>query len=558
MEKIGIIGNAERGEAIGYSFARRKYQVIVYETDRYRANTYRSGEKKEICLKDLNGKPVLKAINPERMIWAENMQDLHECTIIIEAIQTSIELKRKYLERIEPFIPRHCPILTEHYLYLPSDLCGNMQGKHRVVGAYFWDVEYTGTCVELVTHGSTDSQTLDTIKEFLKKGGFFCDHTMECVGYIHNRVGLLGIQNLFRMYDQKVISYDNMGKYSIYNRLKPYVMNLDMKKEIHTELHSLLPLFEKMNTCYGSRFYIPEFYSEKYTKENLEHGIRKTASDRSIPTMHISAYDKSPAASIENVFITGIGLIHSNIAFSLVRNTNVYFDSSVESYLRFFKRYQPKLYHLLSENASFIEENSAQPIDLIIDFSIQEYKDKVETVTSLQKRFGRDIPILLNTPIFWIEDIAAESINPAMVYGMYTQKNYLKNTEIVQTASMDKKMYLHVKDFLKSLAGDIIETRDAPVRPLFLMIASKMLESVRIYEEGLADIQAIEFLGVDRMVFDDIDMFGLDTLVFVATYLRDYYEDVFAIPETITKLVKDNRSGYAAGYGFVNHGHEKR
>ncbi len=555
-EKIGIICKGRRGEAIAFFFARRRFQVYIYELDRERANEYIDGSRKSIEIKDLKGKKILRPIDSSRMKWVERLEDLKKSDYVIEATEADIETRREYLKKVEGFLSPQVPIISHDFLHVPGDLAAALKDSSRFLAAYFWDIDYTGNSVELVAHPLTSMQILDRVEGFFKKAGLLCDHLKECVGYIHNRVGLLGIQNLFRMYDQKILSYDNLSKYFVYNRHEPYFMTLELQKEIRTELYHLLPLFKKMNKHYGPRFYLPAFLKQDFTKESLEETIRQSSVAYPVDEKDIPQDPQRAAGvngEIENIFVSGIQLIHNNLIFPLIKYKKIYFDSPQAPYFSLLEKYHPRLYQQVMEKAVFIEGDSSVTVDLIIDFSIQKYDEKVARVKSLQDRFGDDVPLLLNSPIYKIEDIARDAPGPRMIFGMYTQKNYLKNTEIILTPSTDREIYLALRAFLKQIAGDCIETGDAPVRPLYLMIASKWLESVRVLEEGLADIEAIEFLGVDRKVFDDIDMFGLNNLITTCEYLKDHYPDVCALPGIVMEMEKENKLGYATGTGFLNH-----
>ena len=42
-------------------------------------------------------------------------------------------------------------------------------------------------------------------------------------------------------------------------------------------------------------------------------------------------------------------------------------------------------------------------------------------------------------------------------------------------------------------------------------------------EQGLAEMETIEHLGIDRKTFTDIDLFGLDKLLLICEYLQPIY-----------------------------------
>lgn len=547
-KNIGIISDGPRGEAIAYQFAANGYNAKVYEIDpenrEKRVNASR--DQLKIRFKRVKGGYTYLPVEDRPVSWVGEMMELADCELFIEGLEDdNFEAKNESILKLRELAGQSAPILSNTIRFLPSQLSARMSDNANFAVAYFLDIEYTGNTVELVAHKNTAPEILEKARSILKGAKFAAFAINECPGFIHNRVGGLGIVNLFRMYDEKILSYREMGKYLIVTKVSPAsLITLSMENEIKTELITLIEVFKAMNRHYGDRFYAPGFLREKaLTLDNISEKI--AAASRGDSTDEEAPAAPSGERELNNIYISGVQRIHSNIISSLIRKgKKLYIDSRKHLFVASMEKDNPSLYSKLIANAGFIDEVGFGRIDLAMDFNVEAPERKIARVRELQIRLGKDIPILLNTPMYKLEDIASGAENPSMIFGMYTIKNYLSNTELVITPRMDKAVYIQLKGFFNDLCGGCIETRDAHVRPLIFMLIPKMLDSVRLLEERVAGREEIELLGVDGPIFKYMDLFGLDLIVLISDYLAPYYGEVFRVPQMLRDMARNNERFY--------------
>lgn len=554
QKKIGIIGKGNRGECLALFFAQNGFTVKIFEIEEARAQQGVTGNIHHIMVKNLTGSLVKKRLRSLPIIWVETIDQFHDCDLLIEVIWDTAATKQKYLQMLIDVSAGEKPVLSETFLFLPSELCCAISECSQVTVAYFYDIEYLDRVVEVVNHERLSCAVLEAIMTLLRTAAFVPHILNESRGFIYNRLGCLGIMSLFMLYDQHILSYENISKYIFATKTGPAAANINLGVEIRNDLYHFIPLFKKLHEQYGPRFYQPEFLSDHLTIDNFETTIAGYSCDYSVDANQDSVSDKMETDQIDSVYITGINLLYHNVLFPLLRKSvKLYIDSQSDQFVAQLKTYNPRLHTTLMENAEFLTDDRLPPVDLILDYHLESLEEKRQRIKNFQKKAEHAIPILINSPIYKIESIAQQVDDGSMVFGMYTQKNYLLNTEMVITPLMNKSVYIQLKKFIRSLTTSVIETRDSFVRPLALMFLSKALEAVRILEEGIADIETIVALGVDKNVFKDIDLMGLDTISFIGDYLNTIYPGFGQIPDTIRKMIRENHLGYSTGKGFYEY-----
>lgn len=530
---IGIIYHGNRGEILAYKFSHIKVKVKLFEVEPERAKDYISGAKEEIQIIDGKGRNKKVLINRDYISWASDISELSDCSFVVDFMDDTYKDKKKHLLAADKALDPELPLLSNSVLYVPSMLSDELVNKNRFAVAYFNDIEYGPLMnIELIYNEHISEEKIASIITLLEQYGLKAYKAKECIGFVHNRIGCLGMLKLFDFYDKGIIDYNNLVKYFILTRSIPYSMELSIAEEIQTGFQGRLELFRMLRKEYGQRFYLPEFMNDFKDGDDLKECIKKYSKEYD----PIPGEEPKPEDTYNTIYITGIDIIHSSFLFALLNHKkNIILAPDCKTFTAKLEKDSERLYQRCINETRMLEENEDIPreVELIIDFTIESFEDKTARVNSLQAASGKNIPVLLNTPIFKIEDIAKKAANPAMVFGMYTQKNYLLNTELVMTGTMDKAAYLAIRSFIKKMMGDYLETKDADVRPLITMILSKMLESLRVLEEGLASEETIENLGVERYLFRDMKKFGMDKIKFLCEHLKPIYGEIFDIPGNI-------------------------
>ena len=547
MSCIGIVGNDNVGNAIALHFSNKGYNVKVLnvnENGEYDGNL----EKRITRIRNIKGKFVEVSTEDKSIKWIESYEELLNVEFLIEAIHGTKEFKQTVLKKIENNSQQNAPILTSGRVYFPSELATVLENPSRLLGIYLYDVEHGNNNGEIVTHSKCCEEVAEKIRTLFTEAGLRVGVVKECTGFVHNRIGLFGIMCLLKFYDEKIITLKELSKYIVVTKVGPKLFfNLTLGKEAKFELIEAREVFIQLSEKLGNdKFRLPN-YINKYDYNDLTFdNILNVIQQDSVEDYSISDDEGFQIKEFKKIHIKGIHPIYNNIIYPLLRgDTTLYFDKNESrEYFENIKNTTKDLYDRVLSKTVFINEENVKEVDLVMDFTIEMLDEKIESCKTLQQQFGTDTPILLNTPIHKLEDIAKTLEKPSMVFGMYTQKAYLANTELIINDIIDKEIYVSIRRMIKKLASDYIETKDTYVRPLVYFVLAKLLEASRLLEDDIATMEDIEIVGVDGEIFKYMDLFEIKNISKICNYLEPIYGRTFAMPKILLDMEKEDKKFY--------------
>lgn len=543
---IGIIGNDNIYEAMSLQFSSNGFECLLLQVDE-NGKEIDLSENKSIRIKNIRGRFVDISLENRSIRWVKSFEELSGACLLIEALHGDIELKQKVIKEMERVSEVSTPIMSNGRLYFPSKLSEVLKDSSRFFVTYLYDVEFMSNNGEIIIHDKTSEEQLKNVKQIYEQAKFNIGIVKEKIGFVHNRLGLLNIMSLMKFFDEKLISLESLKKYVIVTAVGPGMhFNLTLGKEIKFEMVESIDLMKELSRQFGNdRFRIPEYFKyENITLDNIfDYLAKDEVNNYSIPD---SILGQEEDRKFKHIYVKGLDTLFNNFLIPLLRYADVIYldEKECSEYLEKTELQSKDLHAKILKKAVFFEEQHTEKVDLIIDFSLEEFKEKVESCNKFQNRFGKDVPILLNTPIYKIDDIAQNTSNPAMIYGMYTQKSYLQNTELVVNDLMNKEVYVSIRRLIKNIASEVVETKDTYVRPLAYVILAKLIDSVLIVEEGIAGMQDVERIGVDGQVFKYIDTMGLDRIKRMCDYLEPIYGRNFAWTKTFADMLEKNETFY--------------
>lgn len=544
MSCIGIVGNDNVGNAIALHFSNKGYNVKVLnvnENGEYDGNL----EKRITRIRNIKGKFVEVSTEDKSIKWIESYEELLNVEFLIEAIHGTKEFKQTVLKKIENNSQQNAPILTSGRVYFPSELATVLENPSRLLGIYLYDVEHGNNNGEIVTHSKCYEEFVKKVRDLFTEAGLRVGVVKECTGFVHNRIGLLGIMCLLKFFDEKIISLKELSKYIVVTKVGPKLFfNLTLGKEAKFELIEAREVFIQLSEKLGNdKFRLPN-YINKYDDLTFDNILNVIQQD-SVEDYSISD-EGFQIKEFKKIYIKGIHPIYNNIIYPLLRgDTTLYFDENESrEYFENIKNTTKDLYDRVLSKTVFINEENVKEVDLVMDFTIEMLNEKIESCKTLQQQFGTGTPILLNTPIHKLEDIAKNLEKPSMVFGMYTQKAYLANTELIINDIIDKEIYVSIRRMIKKLASDYIETKDTYVRPLVYFVLAKLLEASRLLEDDIATMEDIEIVGVDGEIFKYMDLFEIENISKICNYLEPIYGRTFAMPKILLDMEKEDKKFY--------------
>lgn len=542
-ETIGIVGAGFQGKAIGLWFAKREFFTVLYDVEPEQLRRIET-ELEEGKAKKRPYKNFLKL--------ADRLEDLRNCDLIIENIPENLSLKQEVFSRVEQFVRKDTILASNSSTFPPSTISKPLKNRQNFVNIHYLGVSWGQAKVELVPGKYTSDTTFQRSKEILLKAKFKPIKAGECRGFIYNRIKLIEIANLLRAVELGLVSLEEALKYLLIPKKALPITSLDFLGLDITEAS-----IRSLHKQYGDRFYVSRLLAEKIKRNEL--GIKTgkgflVHSEESSPDVLKQIEPSKFRSSLQKIYIHELQINHSNLILQMIKSKKqIFLSRKNREYFSLLEILDERLHQKIHESCQMIDDSqNLHPFDfdVIMDFPpLQPLEAIIQRIDDLQERFGDSKPYVINLPIYKVEDIAQKTKFPHTVLGMNLQRTYVSNTELVRNGSLSRDRYDEIRELIGELTGNCIEVSDGFARPLIFLLVARMFEAIRVLEEEIGTIEDIENMTEDSL-FKDIDYFGLDNLMAVASFLKPIWAEPFSIPELLEKMVKKGYHGVRSGKGF--------
>ncbi len=163
MKKIGIIGAGMMGRGIALVCAKYGIEVILKDVNLSTAHTGKAYCEKALY-KSLKKKIVLDRIHP-----TDNVKDLQDCDLIIEAVFENMEIKANVTREAQPYLNKG-GIFASNTSTLPISLLANAVNKpENFIGIHFFSPVEKMRLVEVILGKKTSPETLAKAFDFVQK-----------------------------------------------------------------------------------------------------------------------------------------------------------------------------------------------------------------------------------------------------------------------------------------------------------------------------------------------------------------------------------------------------
>lgn len=203
--------------------------------------------------------------------------------------------------------------------------------------------------------------------------------------------------------------------------------------------------------------------------------------------------------------------------------------------------------------------------DLQCDFIIEAIVEKLEIkqkVFAQLEEINSDQTILAsNTSSIPITQIGAKLKNADRFVGMhfFNPAHIMKLVEVISGASTDDKVAATTKAFAEKLGKTAVMAKDSPGFIVNRVARHFYVESLKVLEEGVADVETIDKLiessGFKMGPFRLMDLIGVDTNFSVTTSMfNSFYQDSKFRPSRIQQQKVDaGHHGRKSGKGFYDY-----
>lgn len=281
---------------------------------------------------------------------------------------------------------------------------------------------------------------------------------------------------------------------------------------------------------------------------------------------------------MKKIGVIGAGAMGSGIAevAATAGHSVIIYDNAIGSEDRFQKYLSSSLGKLVEkqkitqQRANEIHQNiifsnnldDFKDRDLIIEAIIENIEIKQELFSNLEKVVSNDCVLASNTSSLSITAIGACLENPTRFIGIhfFNPATIMPLVEIIPGVSTEQGLEIKIKTLIDSWKKVTVIAKDTPGFIVNRIARPYYSESIRIFEEGIADMVTIDYalktLGGFKMgPFELMDFIGNDVNYAVTeTVFREFWFDPRYKPSfTQKRLVEAKRLGRKSGRGYYDY-----
>jgi 3-hydroxybutyryl-CoA dehydrogenase len=199
--------------------------------------------------------------------------------------------------------------------------------------------------------------------------------------------------------------------------------------------------------------------------------------------------------------------------------------------------------------------------DLVVEAAIENMDLKKEIFAELDRILPPHAILASNTSSLCVTEMASVTRRGDKVLGIhfFNPVPVMPLIEFVRTILTSDATMEIAHQFGASLGKTMVTAKDTPGFIVNRLLIPYLLDTIRIYEEGLAtkeDIDNAIKLGLNHPMgpLTLLDFVGLDTALFIADAMYEEYKDSrYAAPPLLRRMVLAGHMGRKSGKGFYDY-----
>ena len=191
IETIAVIGVGVMGSGIAQIAAQSGHITYLYDAKAGAAEQAKA--KLAVTFQKLVEKNKIsteqaQAAN-DNLLIAEQLEDLKNCDLIVEAIIERLDIKQSLMKQLEEIVPEKTILASNTSSLSITAIAANCQHPERVVGYHFFNPVPLMKVVEVIQGLKTDPRIVDTLNELSRTFGHRPVVAKDTPGFIINHAG---------------------------------------------------------------------------------------------------------------------------------------------------------------------------------------------------------------------------------------------------------------------------------------------------------------------------------------------------------------------------------
>ncbi len=209
---IGIIGSGTMGGGIAQVAATASCKVKLYDTNQFALDKAKSALEKILSRLVEKGRidEAEKSRIQSNISYVDNLKDLRDSNLTIEAIIENLEIKQKVFSELETYVSEDCIIASNTSSLSIASIASSLQKPERCIGIHFFNPAPLMKLVEVIPAIQTSKEVLEksvaTISEWKKVVAVAKDTP----GFIVNRVARPFYGEALRIYEEGLADFQTI------------------------------------------------------------------------------------------------------------------------------------------------------------------------------------------------------------------------------------------------------------------------------------------------------------------------------------------------------------
>jgi 3-hydroxybutyryl-CoA dehydrogenase len=200
----GIIGSGAMGAGIAQVAAVAGHPVIIYDNNSAALSKARNSLTTTLNKLQEKGKLANAEEVLQRFSFSNNLNDLSDCTLIIEAIVENLSIKQQVFDALEKQVCDECILATNTSSLSVTAIAASCNKPERVIGLHFFNPPPLMALVEVIPALQTDAKTLADAKALMESWGKIPVIAKDTPGFIVNRVARPFYGEALRIYEEGI------------------------------------------------------------------------------------------------------------------------------------------------------------------------------------------------------------------------------------------------------------------------------------------------------------------------------------------------------------------